>query len=1273
MTDAYFPHDTVRVGRGEQKTEHPSSSVSSDITQGNPAELLRTVFYGDVPSKQALDVLTAPLPGHTGLFGVDAELLRPTRGRAYLNEMDEPDKPDLLLWAGWAKEGEPGSFFIPAPYSREYVEQVAQRTYSDLRHKIRVKHLGLQDKGIPWLVTSPIEIDHLPLDEQAALYAEFEAKTGYRFALLTLSGDTRPESIVAARAEPSLVVGGKSMHAYPVFDRRLEAAKGCSDRELFNRIVNAQIAMFAGDTAINNPGRLMRTPGVVARTPYGEDERVRIQPILRADTSARTSPEDYLDAVLYYGKRIGIEGDEAIERTVEVYRLAERCEQRIRSDKVQTTESAAAELSEVARALRAARFEADEATIQGAHRLLRDTGGGSTTSLCNKEPGAGALLAPRASIRRGNAQAEEIPTSTIVTAQGGRSMPIETWATNGAILDAGIRCQCPRCEQEGKIDARGASMVHGGGRPHIHCFRGHSLRMTPSGAVDTFSVGRHDPGSLVFDGVVAGEGGSTTSLREKEHGGGAPQGEKTLEAHQRFLDLDNSAWHSALVVAIKSAISTGKTTAIEKAFRNVPILIIAHRRALCRSLARRFKAVNYEKKGIDWTDPPERLVICLDSLPKLMRGLVHFTPDGEVVHRRFAVIMDESESLFRHLHGRTLKSKHLAGRVWECLSSVLVHNADRIVLADGHLSDFSTDVVKLLMTPLSPMILHVCNTWTVSESVGTKRAIVNYDDPADLRSYLVDKVERDTAYRPWISCDTRADAEEIHARLVKIHPKGRWLLVTARTLLDPDVKKVLEAVNDPGHGFAAYDGVVASPAIDSGVDYNRDVGDGAFDEVLLFAQGGRHTWKDLVQMVGRPRSLVARTIRAYVSSYSLGRPTALWQLRDDARTVARLAATYAGRWVGEIGHRKAWQPMDSRMADSDLRAELQINVDGSFLQAKWNDYWTGQGCEVTEAEVLSPEQRKLIKAETQQTKTNNKVMECKATAASPDIPIDDALLIDRTEAADVDEERAARKALTADFYGIEPNELTARHIWTDDCRRLQGKARSVGHAHILSRGDKRAVMRGDHRELQEMWEAEHDHHGLRTAYRYAVLKAAGIEHIFELADRRIAANKERGAVPSPTTILRGPKGASSERKTTGIVPAALGADVDEIEIELPESFAQNMKSLEAPLRRLLGINVSSYLSPQGKRRPNPKGIVTKVLRQMGIAVASSRRNSEPRRHYVNVGQVAGMLVLSDRWEERYMERVSAVGLPKPVVEVETLEELHIEDLLADFDQAKGAA
>jgi hypothetical protein len=909
---------------------------------------------------------------------------------------------------------------------------------------------------------------------------------------------------------------------------------------------------------------------------------------------------------------------------------------------------------------------------------------------------------------------EEIPPTTIIKSRGAKgdggtlSMTIEEWAVSGKILDKGIRVQCPRCAEMGIADLRGASMVAAGGRPHIHCHRGHDLRMasTPPWGDDPgdgngyFELGWGDghgggdegdldglgSSSETFEGatnseqasgasaeddsgegeqaeventngdlhpdppalaVVDGEGGSTTSFRTKEPVGGASS--RSVSVHQRFLELEWETWFSAFVIAIQSAISTGKTTAISNVFKNVPILIIAHRRALCRSLARKFEAVNYEKKGIDWTNPPERLVICIDSLPKLMKGLVQFGPDGGVTLRKYTVIIDESERVLRHLHGRTLKNKHIAGRVWECLSTILCDHSDRIVLADAHLSDFSLQVVRLLIAPVVPLVMRVTNTWLVSESPGTTRRILNYRHPADLRHYLGEKVVEEGTYRPWIACDTKADAEEIHARLVKEQPGRRWILVTSVTVKTAVVKKALSDVNDPEHGLAAYDGVITSPSIDSGVDYNREVGDGAFDEVLLFVQGGRHTWMDIVQMVGRPRNLTTNTIRAAVSDYSLGRPTALWMLRNDAQTVARLARSYAGKWVERKLHPHGWHPRDARMVESDLLAELQLNEHGSHLRREWTAYWEQQGCVVEDAEALSPAERKPINAETTGTKRALEWNGCKATAGRPDIPFEDALQIAMTEASSPEEEQAATKALIAAFYNIDPSQIRAGHVWTDDRGRLRQKARNFGHAAMLAEGKRKTVMLGDHREMQELWEAECEHHGLRTAMRFLVLKAAGLDGIFSKARGLLDACRSLRWRPTPAQILRGGSTTSFRRqKDPGGAPSVPGLDA-EFEIKLPEEFDSRMRAVAVPLRRLLGIKVESYLDPVGRRAANPMGIITKVLGQMGIKRRSKRSGSKPRRYFVAIGQVAGMMVLAEAWTRRYLDK--AEGLDQGVDEL----------------------
>ncbi len=562
----------------------------------------------------------------------------------------------------------------------------------------RAKRFTLGQEGIALLPSAPVEIDHLSLEDQAALFTDFEHLTGVRLGILVLSGDLRPESLRAAGVEPAVADGGKSIHAYPLFQRPLDPTPGTPDRKLWDRIVRYQIAVFGGDTKIANAGHLMRTPGVIARTPWRTGNRLRVQTCLRADNDAALPAEDYLAALETYARHIGLATDEDVERCVEANKLAERCEQRIRSEKVPTEWEEECELADLAASFRDRRVvdpkDAELAHlllglhIQASHETTERPSGGSTTSLSTRRGSGGAPT---------SGKPQEVPTDIPIAAlHGGQSeeRTLQGWAASGDIPESGLRVQCPHCQTLGILDPRGATMRPGAGRPAITCWRDptHRSRMAsvPMDLAGIELLNIHSgapPLALVQEEDVVEPPG-------EEEGG------KTLEVHQRYLEIPPELWAGASLVTVRSGVGTGKTTEIARMCGQDPLLLITHRRSLARSLARGFNAVNYETlRKADWHNLPDRLVVCVDSVPKLMKGLINFGDDGEPILRKYTVVIDESEQVFRHLHGDTLRRKHLSGRVWECLSMVLTDYADRIVMADAHLSDYSSQVLGLLMAP----------------------------------------------------------------------------------------------------------------------------------------------------------------------------------------------------------------------------------------------------------------------------------------------------------------------------------------------------------------------------------------------------------------------------------------------------------------------------------------------------------------------------------------------------------------------------------------------
>lgn len=217
-------------------------------------------------------------------------------------------KTDFYVWTGdvWdanAARPVPGRFFIPALFkAADLVEVIAKvmakpradgsrRTLWEATQSVRNYHSGLGKAMVAHVVCSKAESDCLSLGEQRLELARLADDTGLRWALWAFSG-------------------GRSLHAYFAHDRLLAPSDPIVDE-----IHQLLCVLLQGDTAIGDPGRIMRLPGY--------DGAERQQPIehLDADPAIRYPPETIRDRLLALARGRGFKD---IEAAYKVLQLAKR-------------------------------------------------------------------------------------------------------------------------------------------------------------------------------------------------------------------------------------------------------------------------------------------------------------------------------------------------------------------------------------------------------------------------------------------------------------------------------------------------------------------------------------------------------------------------------------------------------------------------------------------------------------------------------------------------------------------------------------------------------------------------------------------------------------------------------------------------------------------------------------------------------------------------------------------------------------------------------------
>ena len=194
-------------------------------------------------------------------------------------------------------------------------------------HMVARYRKGLRDPDVVACPTAFIESDDSGLDEQLSVLEYIEHETGLRFGLLTMSGDTRPESIKAAAAflgvdELRNVKQGKSIHGEILYEQPLDP-RDLAQEALRLRIQQLLVALTRGDPAITGRARLMRAGGAVGLADTADpDDGVRIQTLLRAEEVAFPAEEVAESLSRLCQRRHGWNDDNHLENALKVLRSA---------------------------------------------------------------------------------------------------------------------------------------------------------------------------------------------------------------------------------------------------------------------------------------------------------------------------------------------------------------------------------------------------------------------------------------------------------------------------------------------------------------------------------------------------------------------------------------------------------------------------------------------------------------------------------------------------------------------------------------------------------------------------------------------------------------------------------------------------------------------------------------------------------------------------------------------------------------------------------------
>jgi hypothetical protein len=304
------------------------------------------------------------------------------------------------------------------------------------------------------------------------------------------------------------------------------------------------------------------------------------------------------------------------------------------------------------------------------------------------------------------------------------------------------------------------------------------------------------------------------------------------------------------LVALGCHMGVGKTFAIEKAVQpylqvGVPVVVIGHRRHLMEDLGEKLGLATGEDAKPGSPLRQQGLALCIDSLCPFS-ALRMRAADW----RGAVVVMDEATATLRHmLLGTGTAVVDRLGSVLQELQELLRHAA-QVIVADAHIDNATLQLIEKVMglpeagekawlinserRPAEGRLLHVCQSKEQWLSVLTQKL------SSRARVWVSTTAQRD---------DQACSASNLGLLAQQLWPEARVLVVDSKTVATSghDAERL---GREPNEVAAAYDVVIASPAVTAGLSVDKVRG---HFEAVMVRTGGIISAKDVAQASERVR------------------------------------------------------------------------------------------------------------------------------------------------------------------------------------------------------------------------------------------------------------------------------------------------------------------------------------------------------------------------------------------------------------------------------------